>query len=291
MSIEFGLIFAFAAMLLWGVGDFLIQKSARKIGNWETLFAITLVGVVGLLPFVWRDIPQLFINPQKLLVPLLISAGILLVAAVLEIEALREGKLAVIEPIWSLEIPVAVVLSAFIIGEVLLPMQIVLIIALVIGLVLVSFRGGSIKAKHFLEKGVLIALLSAIFMGLADFYMGIGGRLTDSLLMNFVASFVILTVATIYILFRCRFTKMLGDFKNNKKLLLSTSILDNLAWIAFVLAMTLAPIGIVVAISESYIIIVVLFGLFVAKEKLKNHQKWGLVLALTAAIILAVYTV
>jgi hypothetical protein len=33
-----GVGFAFIAMLCWGVGDFLIQKSARKLGDWETLF-------------------------------------------------------------------------------------------------------------------------------------------------------------------------------------------------------------------------------------------------------------
>ncbi|MSS75081.1 hypothetical protein EXS73_02625 [Candidatus Pacearchaeota archaeon] len=64
-------------------------------------------------------------------------------------------------------------------------------------------------------------------------------------------------------------------------------ILDNAAWIAFAYAMVLTPIGIVVALSESYILIGVLLGICVNKEHLQLHQKFGLILALGAAIWLA----
>ena len=83
---------------------------------------------------------------------------------------------------------------------------------------------------------------------------------------------------------------MISDFKSNFKLVFTMSVADNLAWIAFVFAMSLAPIGIVVALSESYIIISVMLGLVVSGEKLQLHQKIGLVFALVGAIILAVIT-
>jgi uncharacterized membrane protein len=51
--------------------------------------------------------------------------------------------------------------------------------------------------------------------------------------------------------------------------------------------MTLAPISISVAISESYIIIAVLLGYFVNKEKLRKHQIIGLTLAIVSAVYLA----
>jgi hypothetical protein len=60
MSADVGIGFAFVAMLAWGIGDFYIQKSARAIGDWGALFAVTFFGVVVLLPFVYDDIPDLF---------------------------------------------------------------------------------------------------------------------------------------------------------------------------------------------------------------------------------------
>jgi drug/metabolite transporter (DMT)-like permease len=44
-----GIVLAIVAMLSWGFGDFLIQKNTRKIGDWDTLFFITLFGAAILL--------------------------------------------------------------------------------------------------------------------------------------------------------------------------------------------------------------------------------------------------
>jgi len=48
--LETGIIFAFGAMLFWGFGDFLIQRTTRKIGDIETLAFISIFGSIGLLP-------------------------------------------------------------------------------------------------------------------------------------------------------------------------------------------------------------------------------------------------
>jgi len=60
MSISVGIGLAFVAMLCWGIGDFWIQKSTRKVGDSEALFFITAFGAAVLLPFVYKDIPALF---------------------------------------------------------------------------------------------------------------------------------------------------------------------------------------------------------------------------------------
>lgn len=94
MAINLGILFAIGAMLGWGVGDFLIEKSTRKIGNAVSLFFITFFGSIILLPLVWIDIQNLFVNEfnnQEFWV--LICAGIFaLVASLFDFEALRIEK-------------------------------------------------------------------------------------------------------------------------------------------------------------------------------------------------------
>ena len=137
MGFELGIIFAFAAMLCWGFGDFLIQKSTRKFGDVETLFFISFFGAGVLFPFVYNDIPTILSAKKDIL--LLFGASIvLLIAALLDFEALKRGKLAIVEPIYALEIPVASVLAFYIIKETIASIQIVLIASLAIGLILVS---------------------------------------------------------------------------------------------------------------------------------------------------------
>jgi drug/metabolite transporter (DMT)-like permease len=53
--------------------------------------------------------------------------------------------------------------------------------------------------------------------------------------------------------------------------------------------MSLSPIAIVTALSESYIIIAVILGLSLNKEKIGKHQKVGLAIALISAITLSYF--
>ena len=50
-----------------------------------------------------------------------------------------------------------------------------------------------------------------------------------------------------------------------------------MAWIAFAYATVFVPIAIAVSISQCFIIITVLLGIFVSHEKLMSHQKVGVV--------------
>ena len=110
LSVATGIVLAFVSMLCWGFGDFLIQRSARKIGDWETLFVITFFGSIVLLPFVWKSLPAVFSDNNSLIV-LLIASVVIFVAALIDFEALKKGKLAVVEPIWAFEIPAAAFLA------------------------------------------------------------------------------------------------------------------------------------------------------------------------------------
>lgn len=293
MSVTVGIAFAFVAMLCWGFGDFLIQKSARKVGDWETLFIISAVGTLMLAPFVRTSLVHLFAAESTYGLYILIGCSIVLFfAALLDFEALKIGKISVVEPVWSTEIIASAFLAYFILKESLDPLQIILIAFLIIGLILVSIKEkGKFSFKNFFfERGVGMAFVAAIAMGSANFMLGVGARASDPIIANFFVNIVIAFLTLFYLIYKGRLKKALSDFKNNFKLMLSMSIMDTLAWVAFAFAMSLAPIGIAVALSESYIIISVSLGFFLNREKLQRHQKLGLIMALIGAIALAAIT-
>jgi drug/metabolite transporter (DMT)-like permease len=290
MTVGIGIGLAFVAMLCWGFGDFLIQKSTRKLGDWETLFLITGFGTVVLLPFVWSSLPDLFTQDGPGLYVLILAAVVLLLAALLEFEALRRGKLSVVEPIWSFEIPAAALLAYFLLDESITVVQIVLAIILIICLAMVSFRGKRFSAAFFLERGVIISFISALVMGCANFFMGWGGRVTDPIMVNFFTDAVLMIICGLYLAYHGRLRKAFSDLRHGYATIIPMSIADKVAWLAFVASMALIPIAVATALSESYIIIAVLLGLFVDKEKLQKHQKIGLIGAIIAAIVLAAMT-
>src|ERR1700722_16118091 len=98
-----GLVYVGLAIVGWGVGDFLIQRSARKLGDWEALFFITLFATIVLFPFVYPALSAL--SGYEWLV-LSCTSVVILVAALFNFEALRIGKISIVEPIYAMEVPI-----------------------------------------------------------------------------------------------------------------------------------------------------------------------------------------
>lgn len=289
MSLALGITLAFITMLCWGFGDFLIQKSARKFGDVETLFLISFFGAIVLLPFIYSQLSSIFTLSN--LIILSITSVVMLIGALLDFEALKKGKLAIVEPIYALEIPVAGLLAFFIIKETLTIQQLILLCSLLFGLVLVSLKSHHFSKHIWLEKGVFLVFLGAVFMGASNFLVGLSSRQTNPLMINWFMS-IFMTIICLGIMVYNKKTKsFLKDCKNNKKILFNMCLLDQSAWLAFAFAMTLAPISIAVALSESYIIVAMLLGVYINKEFLRKNQKIGLVIAIVSAIALASITI
>ena len=117
MTEYLGIIFALIALVSWGVGDFFIQRSARKFGDWESIFAIEITGLVVLLPFVFRDLGGILnLSGREILILLAVGLAFML-SSLLSTEALKQGKLAVIESIEAVEIVVAGLIAYFVFKE------------------------------------------------------------------------------------------------------------------------------------------------------------------------------
>ena len=109
MNISFDIFAALGAMLCWGFGDFIIQKATRVIGDMEALAWIGVFGSIGLLPFVWHDF-SLVANRSNFGI-LLILGIVTFIIGIVNFEALRRGKISIVEVILEAELPIAVLLG------------------------------------------------------------------------------------------------------------------------------------------------------------------------------------
>ena len=282
-----GILFAITALVAWGLGDFLIQRSARAFGDWIALFYITAFGSIILFPFVYGDLRAAF-GLHSLL---LFTAGfVILFAALLDFEALRIGKISIIEPIYALEIPVAAILAATLIHENLTLPQVFFIIVIMTGIFLVSIQSFKNFGTAKLERGVWYAIFATIGMGTANFLFGLGARATSPLVINWFSNTFIAIVALGYLAATTQLGAIVLNFKEKKRLILNVSFFDKLAWISFSYAMLYIPIAVATGISEGYIAFAAGLGLTFNHEHLRPHQKVGFVLAIAAVIVLALVT-
>jgi len=284
-----GVFFAFVAMACWGVGDFLIQRSTRKFGDGITLFYITIFATILLFPFIIPELPSLLQADYRFW--LLMGASlVILVSALLDFEALRLGKISVVEPVYALEVPLTVALGSLFLGEWLSPLQGVFIVMLITGIIFVSLESLHVLRKFRLEKGVFLAAAATMGMSGANFLFGVGARHTSPLLINwFTSAFLALAMAG-YLTYSHQWNTVYKDWRKKKGLILSVSLMDNLAWIAFTFSTLTIPIAIATGISESYIALAAVFGLVWNREKLALHQKLGLACVIVSAVVLGVLT-
>ncbi len=282
-----GILLSVAALLSWGLGDFLIQRSARKFGDWVALFYITAFASIVLFPFVYRDL-GVFLTLHAVL--MWGTSVVLLSAVLLDFEALRVGKISVVEPIYALEIPVAAFLAAFVIHERLSPLQIGLIIALVAGLFLVSTRSLRAFARTKVERGIWYAVFATIGMGVANFLFGLGARETDPLAINWFTSAFVAAAAFVYLAATSQLKKISQGWRTDRRLIVSVGFFDNLAWVTFSYAMLFIPIAIATGISEGYIAFASALGIAFNKEQLARHQWVGLILTVIAVTVLGFVT-
>ncbi len=286
MSLSWGVLCAFIALIGWGLGDFFIQRGMRLVGFYQTLFIITAASTPVLFPFIYSDLAHLSLNNFYALLTL--SIIIFLYAKVL-FSAFEEGKISVVEAVIGVELPLTVALGVFLGGESMTSLQFILFLVISSGLLLaVTTHFGALKRKaRLLEKGVALALLGAVLSALTNFYVGTNAQEISPLMTIWFTHAVIAVMCFVAMLYRKELHALPRNINKYPLPLLSLCLFDNAAWIGFAFATTLIPISLAVTISESYIALAALLGYFINREKLRAHQFAGAAIAIVGVIVLA----
>lgn len=286
MGIEAGLLFAVVALIGWGFGDFLIQKSTRDIGAHKTLFITGTLACIGIFPFVVDSLFQYSLQDYLFLSALSV---LVLVGALLLFEALRVGKISVIEAVIGIELPLTVLLSIVMGGESFSFVQFSLFFLVVSGILLAS--ASRLHDLHYhkriFERGVLLAILASFVSALLNFYTGTMARTIDPLVTIWVAHSLLAVWCGMYMMAKGEFRSLWRGIRAHPQHTIGQGIFDNVAWVGFAFAVTTIPISIAASISESYVILAALLGYIVGGERLRKHQVLGAGLAFISVVFLA----
>jgi drug/metabolite transporter (DMT)-like permease len=283
MVLEVALVAAIVAMVAWGIGDFLIQRSVRKIGDVETLAIIGVFGSLALAPWGVR----FFIDNWEFSIFFgLVAFGLFFfIKSLVNFEALRVGKLSVVEIICEVELPIAVLLGFVLLNEHVTHLQIVLIAAVFVGVLLMALKE-PLRPKHLIEKGALLALITAIFFGLTDYLAAYFARATSPIAVVWLPWVVFTIVALAVVAKRKNSGSFIKHVVKNRKLVLWMAFLDVGAWVLYAFALLRYKLAIITAITESYVAVALILGLWINKERIKIHQFVGAVVAFISSIVL-----
>jgi len=283
-----GILFSLIALFGWGLADFYIQKTTRVVGIWKSLFFVGLCGLIFLSPFVLKEIPAIIFQPANLYLFLVLSM-VSLAATLFDFEALKEGKIAIVEPIIGLELPITVGLSVAILAEKLSFLQAFLILLTFLGIIFAIAKEKNYLKYHrrIFEKGAIMAGVGAVGMALTNFLVGYASQEVSALATIWFILSILCIVSFIYLLATKQARTLINDLRQNSEIIFAQSFLNNAGWLAFAFATTYTSISIATTISESYIVLGVLLGFFINKEKLRLHQLAGIVVVIGSIIILS----
>jgi drug/metabolite transporter (DMT)-like permease len=289
MSSSFiGILLAVGALFAWGFGDFFIQKSTREVGTWKALFYIGVPGTVFLLPFVWNEITTTGVFREFGLL-LLLAGLVAFLAGLFDFEALKQGKIAIVEPILSLELLITVALGVLFANEELSLLQFLLILVVFIGVTLSITEHHTHLHYHrrIFEKGAMLAGIGAIGMALTNFMVGRASQETSPLLTIWFVWIFFTTACFIYLLAKGELKTAVSDIKRYPVVLGAQSVLDTLGWFLFASSVKYIPISIATTISEGFVALAVFLGIFVNREKLRWHQVAGAGIVVAGVLLLS----
>jgi len=284
MSVHAGVTFALIALFGWALGDFFIQKSTRAMGWYKALFLIGIAGFVGLAPFALQQLPT-----KEMLLPLGILSLIVFGYAWALFEALRVGKISVVESVVAIELPFTVSLSIFIGGERLTSLQGILFLVVCAGIVLAATKQFDHfkRGKHWFEKGVLLAFFGSFLSALTNFYIGSFSHTMSPLVVIWVTHSLLALLCGIYITAKGEWREFKRDVRENKFTSLGTAVFDNAAWVGYAFATSMIPTSLVVTMSESYIALAAFLGWIFGHERMRWHQVAGALIAFVGVFFLS----
>lgn len=135
MSISIGMIYGLIAMLGWGLADFLAAISARKVGNYRTLFWSQIIGFLFIISYFF--ITNHNFDLGNLIFVLILIAFLEVIAYLFFYKGLSEGLVSVVSPIASSFSVVAIILSVIILKDTLNKLQVLGIAIISIGIVMI----------------------------------------------------------------------------------------------------------------------------------------------------------
>lgn len=286
----YGILAAFGALIGWGVGDFLIQKVTRLVGNFRTLLYSGSLGFLVLLPFAWPHLDDLAAAWENALLLVAVSV-VVYFNAFFSFEALRKGKIAVIAPVLSLELPLTVTLAVALHGERLWWAQVAAITAVFLGFLFVirRKRAKGVWRKPRFERGVAYALIGVLGLAFYNFMVGVSSQATSPIVTSWVIGTTVMVLAFLTLAIRRElgWHALIDPLKRHPRLILAQSTMTMGAGLCFAYATTQIPISVTTGISEGYVALAAMLGLFVNRERLSRTQLVGVAVTVTGILALA----
>ena len=279
------IIYALLASVFSGLTSVFAKTGIKNTDSILATFLRTIVISLFLLLIVIfkENINDIFLLDKKTLLFLILSGISNTLLWICYFKALDLGTVSKVTPVDKTSIVLTLILSSLFLNEKITTIKIISIVLILLGTFL-TIKKESKDSKD--NRWILYAILTAVFTSTTTVLSKIGIENTNTTLITFLRTIVVLIILTTITLFKKKY-KYIKDIKSRSWLFIILSGLStSLSWLFYFKALALGEASIVFPIEKLSLVVSILISIIFLKEKVSKKQITGIIIIVIGTSLL-----
>lgn len=279
------IIYALLASVFSGLTSVFAKTGIKNTDSILATFLRTIVISLFLLLIVIfkENINNIFLIDKKTLLFLTLSGISNTLLWICYFKALDLGTVSKVTPVDKTSIVLTLILSSLFLNEKITTIKIISITLILLGTFL-TIKKESKDSKE--NRWILYAILTAFFTSTTTVLSKIGIENTNTTLITFLRTIVVLIILTTITLFKKKY-KYIKDIKSRSWLFIILSGLStSLSWLFYFKALALGEASIVFPIEKLSLVVSILISIIFLKEKVSKKQITGIIIIVIGTSLL-----
>lgn len=279
------IIYALLASVFSGLTSVFAKTGIKNTDSILVTFLRTIViSIFILLIVIFKEnINDIFLLDKKTLLFLILSGISNTLLWICYFKALDLGTVSKVTPVDKTSIVLTLILSSLFLNEKITTIKIISIVLILLGTFL-TIKKESKDSKD--NRWILYAILTAVFTSTTTVLSKIGIENTNTTLITFLRTIVVLIILTTITLFKKKY-KYIKDIKSRSWLFIILSGLStSLSWLFYFKALALGEASIVFPIEKLSLVVSILISIIFLKEKVSKKQITGIIIIVIGTSLL-----
>lgn len=279
------IIYALLASVFSGLTSVFAKTGIKNIDSLLATFLRTIVISLFLfLIVIWKEnLNDIFLLDKKTILFLILSGISNTLLWICYFKALDLGTVSKVTPVDKTSIVLTLILSSIFLNEKITSIKIISIVLILSGTFL-TIKKESKDSKD--NKWIIYAILTAVFTSTTTVLSKIGIESTNTTLITFLRTIVVLIILTTITLFKKKYKSIKDIEKRSWLFIILSGLSTSLSWLFYFKALALGEASIVFPIEKLSLVVSILISITFLKEKVNKKQIIGIIIIVIGTSLL-----
>lgn len=279
------IIYALLASVFSGLTSVFAKTGIKNIDSILATFLRTIVISLFLfLIVIWKEnLNDIFLLDTKTILFLILSGISNTLLWICYFKALDLGTVSKVTPVDKTSIVLTLILSSLFLNEKITSIKIISIVLILSGTFL-TIKKESKDSKD--NKWIIYAILTAVFTSTTTVLSKIGIESTNTTLITFLRTIVVLIILTTITLFKKKYKSIKDIEKRSWLFIILSGLSTSLSWLFYFKALALGEASVVFPIEKLSLVVSILISITFLKEKVNKKQIIGIIIIVIGTSLL-----